>query len=107
MILVRVTVEAADETTRAPLVALLIETMAASRAEAGCVEYRFTADLAAPLSFHVVELWRDEASVVGHLSGEGFVNFAAALPTLGRVVQSNWMSGDLAPYTRPRPVARS
>ena len=104
MIFIRATVEALNETTRAPLAALLIDTMAASRAEDGCIEYRFTADLEAPSTFHVVELWRDEAAVLGHLAGDGFVAFRKTMPALARLVDSHWMSGDLAPFDRPGKV---
>ena len=71
-----------------------------SRAEAGCIAYRFTADLEDALVFHVVELWEDEAAALAHAKGPVFVRFKAEFPALGSLVESVWMTGDLKPYSR-------
>ncbi|KJS05053.1 MAG: hypothetical protein VR73_13115 [Gammaproteobacteria bacterium BRH_c0] len=97
MILINVTVTANPGQEEA-FKALLLETMAASRAEEGCVEYRFTADLSQSGTFHLVELWRDEAALNGHFATPTFAHFINALSPLGELVSSVAYSGDLAPY---------
>lgn len=97
MILINVTVTAnpgQEETFKA----LLLETMAASRVEEGCIEYRFTADLIQPGTFHLVELWRDEAALNGHFGTPAFARFIGSLAPLGKLVSSVSYSGDLSPY---------
>lgn len=88
---------------RGAMVALLDRTMAASQAEAGCVVYRFSADLHDPLVFHLIELWADETAFAGHARGEAFARFRAELPACGRVVSSTARKGALEPYTYKRP----
>lgn len=90
--------------TREGMLALLRKTMAASTAELGCVTYRFTADLDDSLGFHLVELWADEAALMGHANGEAFRSFLAELPAVGTVNKSVARQGDLLPYKFARPV---
>ena len=107
MILVRAKLQALSEETRPPLRSLLIDMGRDSRAEAGCITYRFTADLEDDLLFHITELWEDEATALAHARGPVFVRFKAEFPALGSLVESIWMSGDLKPIVRPgsRPSA--
>jgi quinol monooxygenase YgiN len=81
---------------------LLLDTMAASRAEDGCVHYRFTAAIDEPDAYHLVEMWRDEAALRAHLQGKAFKHFLATLPSLGTLVESVAYNGELAPYQIPR-----
>lgn len=107
MILVRATLQALSEDTRPTLRSLLIDMGRDSRAEAGCITYRFTADLEDDLLFHITELWEDEGTALAHARGPVFVRFKAEFPALGSLVESVWMTGDLKPFVRPgsRPSA--
>lgn len=89
---------------RSDFVALLGRTMSASQDERGCLVYRFTADIADPLLFYLVELWEDEAALMAHAAGAPFRAFLADLPTCGRVLSSVARSGPLDPYTFQRPA---
>ena len=104
MILFDVTIEA-SEGQREALRALLQRTMAASAAEAGCLIYRFTADLDTPDRFHLVELWQDEAALQAHAAGAPFRAFLAGLSSVGRIASSVARSGPLEPYSFRRPAA--
>jgi quinol monooxygenase YgiN len=97
MILIEVELET-TEAQKEDFLALLRATMAASRAEPGCVTYRFTADLDDPLRFYLIELWETEADLQNHFRGEGFRNFIAQMPQLGTVLSSVPRSGPLEPY---------
>jgi quinol monooxygenase YgiN len=81
---------------------LLLDTMAASGIEPGCVEYRMTADLVRPDTFYLMELWSDEAAVLAHVRGAVFGRFIAELPAIGGVVRSVAYKGELSPYQVPR-----
>ena len=102
MILFEVTLEAGS-LDRDGLIRLMRRTMAASQAEAGCLAYRFTADLDDPRRFHLVELWESEAALQVHAKGSTFRSFLAELPGLGRLVSSVARQGALEPYTFARP----
>lgn len=101
MILIRLTAEAIGAETREAFVTLMTSAMTVSQGEAGCVEYRFTADLNDTLRFHLVELWETEADVAAHMSGPVFREFVGGLPAVGRIVSSTWMAGELAPFSMP------
>lgn len=101
MILVRATLQAISEETRPALRSLLIDMGRDSRAETGCIAYRFTADLEDDLLFHVTELWEDEETALAHARGPVFVRFKTEFPALGSLVESVWMTGDLKPFVRP------
>jgi len=77
---------------------LLLDTMAASRAEDGCMHYLFSAAISEPDAYHLVELWRDEEAFRAHQQGAAFAHFLATLPSLGSVLKSVAYSGDLSPY---------
>ena len=89
---------------RDDLIALLDNTMRASRTEPGCLIYRFSADLTDPLTFYLVELWQDEAALTTHFQGEAFSVFAAQIAAVGRVESSKARNGDLQPYEIKRPA---
>lgn len=99
--------KATSEATRPALRSLLIGIGQDSRAEAGCITYRFTADLEDDLLFYITELWEDETTALEHARGPVFVRFKAEFPALGSLVESVWMTGDLKPFVRPgsRPQA--
>lgn len=104
MILFDVTIDALDG-RRDGLRALLRRTMAASRAEPGCLLYRFSVDLDQADRFHLVELWEGEEALHKHASAESFRTFLSDLPSLGRISSSIARSGALTPYVFQRPSA--
>jgi quinol monooxygenase YgiN len=77
------------------------EAMAGSQAEAGCIAYRFTADIIEPDSFHILEMWEDEAALLAHLGGQAFKGFMAVA---GEIVDPLGMAahtGAMEPYSFP------
>jgi quinol monooxygenase YgiN len=57
--------------------------IAATKQEAGCIEYAFAEDIGDPGLFHVIERWADDASNAAHGNTAHFATFSAALPTIG------------------------
>ena len=53
--------------------------MEASRAEAGCEDYAFAADLVEPGRFRIFEQWRDQAAMDEHNKSPHLAAFMAAL----------------------------
>jgi quinol monooxygenase YgiN len=86
---------------RDDFIQLARRTMSASRREAGCVLYRFTADLEHPDRFLLTELWSDEESLKAHFDGKAFKRFFAELTGRGRVVSNIAWQGPLDPYVPP------
>ena len=74
---VRVRPEKRDDAVRAA-VAMAEET----RAEAGCVSYRFYSDLVDPALFFVFEEWQDEAALARHFASEHMKEFRRVLPEI-------------------------
>lgn len=68
--------------TRDELVALLNEVQAASRADDGCINYGYYAELADPDSLIAVEEWRDMAALESHLQQPHVARLVEALPHL-------------------------
>jgi quinol monooxygenase YgiN len=63
-------------------VQIALRMAAASRAEAGCVEYRFYADLADPNTFFLFEHWENEAALARHFQTPHMAEFQEQLPGL-------------------------
>ena len=61
-------------------VALLREVQAASRADDGCLNYGYYAEVADPLHYVAVEEWRDMAALEAHLRTPHVARLIAALP---------------------------
>ena len=57
--------------------------MAATRAEAACESYTFTADLEVPGRFHVTELWADQAGMDQHMATDHLAAFMGAMGGFG------------------------
>lgn len=82
-------------------VAAFNQAMQGSQAEPGCDTYRYTIDLGNPNLFHIVELWEDEAALLGHLQGEPFKQFMAVMGELVDPVGMSAYAGQMAPYSFP------
>ena len=52
----------------------------ATRAEPGCLTYRFSADLADPMTFSIFEEWADEEALARHFATEHMAAFRRAIP---------------------------
>lgn len=76
-------------------------TMAGSRAEAGCVEYRFTADLEESGVHHILEIWEDEPSLIAHFQGQAFKSFMAVMGDLVDPLGFDGWTGTMTPYAPP------
>ncbi|TWI54787.1 quinol monooxygenase YgiN [Pseudomonas duriflava] len=50
-----------------------------SRAEEACIQYDFHRDAEQPRTFHMIEQWKDEASLAAH---EATPHYQTALPVL-------------------------
>jgi quinol monooxygenase YgiN len=57
--------------------------MGATRSEAGCVVYKFSADLADPGLFHIFEQWESPAALDAHFEAPHMAAFQAEIPKLG------------------------
>lgn len=56
--------------------------VAASRAEAGCLEYAYARDLIEPDTLRIIERWTDEAALTAHFQTPHMAAFSAALGSL-------------------------
>ena len=68
--------------SRADAVTLAREVSAATRQEAGCLSYRFYADLDDPNRFFIFEEWVDAAALEAHFSMPHMTTFLAKAPAL-------------------------
>lgn len=60
---------------REDAVRLALEVAAATRAEPGCLSYRFHADLEDPGAFFIFEEWRDQAALDAHFATPHMATF--------------------------------
>ncbi len=74
---VRIRADRREEAVRAALA--MAE---ATRAEPGCLEYRFSADLADPETIAVFERWADDAALAAHFASAHMQVFRRRLPEL-------------------------
>jgi quinol monooxygenase YgiN len=76
-------------TVRVPPAALeafrphMLEMLAASRAEDGCIDYAYGLDVGEPGLVRVFELWRDRAALDAHFQTEHLARWRAAWPQFG------------------------
>jgi quinol monooxygenase YgiN len=54
----------------------------ATRAEAGCIAYSYAEDALEPGLVHIIERWRDQASLDAHLKTPHMAAFSAAIAGL-------------------------
>ena len=67
---------------RAEAVRVAVAMAEATRAEPGCLSYRFAADLGDPNTLLVFEEWEDDASLARHFETEHMASFRRAVPDL-------------------------
>ncbi len=84
-------------------IAAFTRAMAGSQAEPGCITYRYTIDLANPDLFHIVELWEDEPSILGHFQGDAFKEFMAVVGEIVDPIGMSAYAGQMEPYRLPIP----
>ena len=72
-----------DPERRADAAAAAIEVQAATRAEAGCISYTLSADLAEPGLFHLFEEWESPEALKAHFQAPHMAAFQRALGGLG------------------------
>lgn len=68
-----------DPAQRDAAEAAIADAVAATRAEPGNVDYRFSADLADPNRINMVEIWEDQAAIDAHMGTEHLAAFMAAI----------------------------
>jgi quinol monooxygenase YgiN len=61
----------------------MLEMLAASRAEDGCLVYSYAEDVAEPGLIRVFEAWRDQAALDAHLRTPHMAEWRAAWPQFG------------------------
>lgn len=83
MILVTGTLDI-DPDARKEFIAATQELMTATRAEAGCAHYAFSADLDDDGRFYVAERWESEEAMGAHMAQP---HFAAFLGTVGGMIR--------------------
>jgi quinol monooxygenase YgiN len=79
MIVVAGTVAVRPE-TRSDAIRAALAMAEATRTEAGCLSYRFFADLQDPNTFLVFEEWESEAALAAHFQTPHMAAFQQALP---------------------------
>lgn len=67
---------------REDAVRLALDVAAETRKEAGCLSYRFYADLEDPGAFFIFEEWRDQAALTAHFATPHMATFIAQVPEL-------------------------
>jgi quinol monooxygenase YgiN len=72
-----------DPAKRDEAIAVLTAAMEATRAEAGCEHYVFSADLTDPGRFHVSEQWANQAANDAHGAGPALATLMGAMGSLG------------------------
>jgi len=60
----------------------IVDMVAASNAEEGCIAYAFTEDVLHPGVLHIVEKWQDEAALAAHFATPHMAAFGAAIAGL-------------------------
>lgn len=69
---------------------VMLTAMEETRKEEGCEGYAFTADLAEPGVFHVVEQWTDLEAIEKHMKSPHLAALVAAMPGLGVTRSTLW-----------------
>lgn len=67
---------------RAQLLELLDGMLAPSRAEAGCISYRYFVSSEDPDLIHFFEEWQDQASIEEHFATDHFRDLGVRIPNL-------------------------
>lgn len=65
---------------REEAIAAMVEVAEKTRAEAGCIEYRFTVDLVDPNRFTILEFWESDDALAAHLKTDHVAAFFARVP---------------------------
>ncbi len=84
MLLIAGTVRVQPE-DRDVAVAAMVEMMAETAKEDGCVSYDFSADLNDPALFHLFEEWESDEHLAAHFVAPHMAVFQAAIGSLGDV----------------------
>lgn len=86
---------------RATFLAIMEEMVVGSHAEAGCLTYRLTVAIDDPLTFHLLELWKDEPSYLAHRDGPTLTRLRAPLAQCSAVFRYERSIGAMTAYTTP------
>jgi quinol monooxygenase YgiN len=72
-----------DAANREKAVAAAVAVMEATRREAGCISYTFSADLVEPGRFRIFEEWESPQALAAHFQAPHMAAFQAAVAGLG------------------------
>jgi quinol monooxygenase YgiN len=72
-----------DPARREDAVRAAVEVQEATRREAGCISYTFSADLAEPGLFRIFEEWESPEALAAHFGAPHMAKFQAAVAGLG------------------------
>jgi quinol monooxygenase YgiN len=72
-----------DAANREAAVAAAVRMMEATRREAGCISYTFSADLVHPGRFRIFEEWESPEALAAHFQAPHMAAFQAAVAGLG------------------------
>lgn len=72
-----------DPARREAAVAAAVEMQEATRGEAGCISYTFSADLAEPGLFRIFEEWESPEALAAHFRAPHMAKFQGAVAGLG------------------------
>jgi quinol monooxygenase YgiN len=93
-----------SEESQKILLPVMREAVAATITEAGCLVYRFTADLTSPTLFYMSELWESEAALKAHLQAPSFLNAIGTLMAHAKILNFVTRQGELVHYDLALPV---
>lgn len=68
-----------DPATRDKAIEVITAGVAATQAEEGNIDYRFSPDLQDPDRFNIIELWENEDAMNAHLAAPEFATFMEAI----------------------------
>ncbi len=83
MIIISGTLDLTDGAKRDEAHGAVLDLMRATRKEAGCIHYAFSADVEDPARFHIIEHWESEEALKTHFGASHMATFQAALGGLG------------------------
>jgi quinol monooxygenase YgiN len=72
-----------DPARRDAGIAAAVEMMEATRREAGCISYAFSADLSEPGTFRIFEEWETPEALAAHFQAPHMATFQKAIGGLG------------------------
>ena len=88
------------------LIAAMQKMATTTRSEAGCIAYTFSAGLADPDRFHLVEIWENEELMDAHIDADDAGVFVGVLNEHGRITSVKAFEGEARKFRIRAPKPR-